>query len=315
MSYDDSHAVSTRVRRLTSVLILNVAIVVGEFVAGIVAGSLGLLADAAHNLTDVAGIVLALIAVRWARRAPNERRSFGYHRGTVLAAQANAAMILAATALISYESIRRLMAPTDVQGGVVVIVAALAFIANAGSALFLRDRGNDVNMRAALLHMAADAGASLGVVVGGAVILATGGFEWLDPAISLGIGAIIGWQAIGLVGETTSLLLESTPDGIDVDHVTKTMLAVPGVEDVHDLHIWSLSSEVRALSAHVILDGHPTLEEAQVVGTAVKAAVSEPFAIAHATLELECEGCVDDGTWCAMGDVRPTADTHVGHAH
>jgi len=305
----------SRERRLLVVLLLNVVIVVGEAAAGFVAGSLGLIADAAHNLTDVAGIALALLAVRFATRAPTERRSFGYHRGQVLAAQANAAMILAATALIAFEAIRRLANPSDVRGGIVVLVATVALVANAGSALLLRERGNDLNMRAALLHMSADAGASVGVIIGGAVITVTGSFEWIDPVISLLIGVIIGWQAMKLVGETASLLLESTPRGLDVDDVLQTMLAVPGVEDVHDLHVWSLSSEVHALSAHVIVDGHPTLEQAQAVGTAIKAAVSAPFSIAHATLELECEGCVDDEAWCAMNDVQPDHDRHVGHHH
>lgn len=305
----------TRERRLLIVLILNVMIVVGEATAGFVSGSLGLVADAAHNLTDVAGVALALIAVRWAKRAPTERRSFGYHRGQVLAAQANAAMILAATALIGFEAIRRLGDPGEVEGAIVVVVATIALVANAGSALLLRERGNDVNMRAALLHMAADAGASVGVIIGGAVIAITGAYEWVDPMISLLIGVVIGWQAIRLVVETTNLLLESTPQGVDVDDIVRSMLAVPGVEDVHDLHVWSLSSDVHAMSAHVILDGHPTLEEAQVVGTRVKAAVSAPFGISHATLELECEGCVDDGTWCAMNDVDTDHGAHVGHHH
>lgn len=304
-----------RERRLLVVLALNVTIVVGESVAGVLSGSLGLLADAAHNLTDVAGVALALVAVRFARRAPTGRRSYGYHRGTVLAAQANAALILAATALITYEGIRRLIHPSSVEGLPVVIVATVALAANAGSALLLRDKGNDVNMRAALLHMAADAGASVGVIIGGAVILATGGFEWIDPVVSIGIGLIIGWQAVKLIVETSNLLLESTPEGVDVDALERTMVGVPRVEAVHDLHVWSLSSEVRAMSAHVILEGHPTLEEAQVVGTAIKASVSGPYRIAHATFELECEGCVDDGAWCAMTDVEPAADAHAGHAH
>lgn len=304
-----------RERRLLGVLALNVTIVAGEAVAGVISGSLGLLTDAAHNLTDVAGVALALVAVRWARRRPTGRRSYGYHRGTVLAAQANAALILAATALIGYEGIRRLLNPTEVDGLPVVIVATIALLANAGSAVLLRDKDNDVNMRAAVLHMGADAGASLGVVIGGAVILATGGFEWIDPAISIGIGLLIGWQAVKLVVETANLLLESTPEGFDVDELERAMVAVSGVEAVHDVHVWSLSSEVHAMSAHVILEGHPTLQEAQTVGTAIKTAVSAPYRIAHATFELECEGCVDDGEWCAMTDLEPTSNAHAAHAH
>lgn len=304
-----------RERRLIVVLALNVVVVVGEAAAGVISGSLGLLADAAHNLTDVGGVVLALVAVRWARRAPTERRSFGYHRGTVLAAQANAAMVLAATALIGFEGVRRLLHPTSVEGLPVVIVATIALLANAGSVLLLRDESNDVNMRAALLHMVADAGASVGVIVGGAVILVTGRFERIDPVISIAIGVIIAWQAVKLVTETANLLLESTPEGLDVVRLEQTMVSVVGVEAVHDLHVWSLSSDVRAMSAHVILDGHPTLEEAQLVGTAIKSAIAQPYRIAHATLELECEGCVDNGEWCAMNDLEPNQETHVGHNH
>ena len=321
MSADhDDHEVSvssseTRERRLRFVLLLNIVIVLGEATAGIVSGSLGLLADAAHNLTDVGGVALALVAVRWAKRAPTDRRSFGYHRGTVLAAQANATSILITTGLITYEGIRRLSDPGSIEGLVVVIVAGIALVANTGSALLLHEKDtDDVNMRAALLHMAADAGASVGVVIGGALILATGRFELVDPIVSLAIGALIGWQGIKLLRSTADLLLESTPKGLDPNDISERIRAVAGVEDVHDLHVWSLSSEVRALSAHVIIEGHPSLEDAQAVGTAVKAAVSGPYRIAHATLELECEGCVDDGSWCAMNDVRPDL-AHAGHAH
>lgn len=298
------------------VLLLNVVIVVGEATAGIIAHSIGLLADAGHNLTDVGGVALALVAVRWARRAPTKRRSFGFHRGTVLAAQANAATILAATALITYESIRRLISPEPVEGLIVIVVAAIALVANTGSALLLREKEDDLNMRAALLHMAADAGASLGVVFGGAIILITGRFDRVDPIVSLLIGVLIAWQAWRLLRSTGDVLLESTPKGLDANDVRTAMRAVEGVEDVHDLHIWSLSSEVRALSAHVLLDGHPSVEEAQAIGTAVKAALSGPYRIAHATLEFECEGCVDDGSWCAIDGLDvPAGGGHAGHAH
>ena len=304
-----------RERRLIIVLVLNLAIVAGEAIAGILAGSLGLLADAAHNLTDVAGVALALVAIRWARRAPTGRRSFGYHRGTVLAAQANAASILAVTILILFEGARRVARPEPVEGLIVVIVAGIALVANTGSALLLREREDDLNMRAALLHMAADAGASLGVLIGGAVILATGGFDWVDPVVSMLIGLLIGWQAWRLLRAASDVLLESTPTGLDPDDVASTIVAVEGVEGVHDLHMWSLSSEVRALSAHVTLTGHPTLEEAQEVGSRIKAEMAGTYRIAHATLELECEECVDDGSWCAIAELDLSPPSHHGHDH
>ena len=290
----------TRDRRLQIALILNLAIVAAQAISGWTAHSLGLLADAGHNLTDVAGLGLALVAVRWARRPPTERRSYGYHRGTILSAQANAAAIVAITALIAFEAVRRLLHPVAVRGGIVLAVALVAIVFNVAAALVLRERSHDLNMRAAMLHVGADAVASMGVGVAGIVIVATGRFYWLDPTASLVIGAMIVWQAWKLMRSAADVLLESTPAGLDTSTVSHIMVSVPGVETVHDLHIWSLSSEVRALSAHLVLAGHPTLEEAQVVGTEVKRAVSGPFRIAHATLELECESCVDDGSWCAV---------------
>jgi cobalt-zinc-cadmium efflux system protein len=311
--------------RLQLALGLNVVIVVVQIVLGIAAHSLGLLADAGHNLTDVAAVAASLAAVRWALRRPTTERSFGYHRGTILAALFNAASILAITVFIFYEGVVRLFDPQPVSGGTVLVVAGVAAVVNTMAALAVREHSHghphgaeaglgaatDLNMRSAMLHMISDALASLGVAVAGAVIVVTGGNFWVDPAVSLGIGALIAWQAWRLMRQAAEVLLESTPTGLDSEVLQQAMASVDGVETVHDLHEWSLSSEVRALSAHLVLAGHPSLEEAQVVGTAVKRAISRPFAIAHATLELECESCVDDGTWCAM-DLAPGRDD-CGH--
>ncbi|HEX3621097.1 MAG TPA: cation diffusion facilitator family transporter [Acidimicrobiales bacterium] len=302
----------TRSRRLAIALALNVALVVAQVVFGLLARSLGLLADAGHNLSDVAAVMASLVAVRWARRAPTATRSFGYHRGTILAALANAAMIIAVSGWIAFEGIRRLGAPQPVRGGVVLAVALVAFAANALAALVLRDGGTDLNMRAALLHMAGDAAASLGVAAAGLVILATGRFLWLDPAMSMAIGGLIAVEAVQLVRQATEVLLESTPNDVNLRQLTATIGDVDGVETVHDLHVWSLSSEVRALSAHVVLAGHPSLEQAQVVGDRIKRAVAAPFAIAHSTLELECEPCGGEAPGpCGMAEV-PTGAGAVG---
>jgi len=303
----------TRSRRLGIALALNVALVAGQVIFGLIAHSLGLLADAGHNLSDVAAVVVSLVAVRWARRAPTAERSYGHHRGTILAALINAAMILAVTGVILYEGFRRLAHPHPVQAGLVVAVALAAFAINAGAALALREKGSDLNMHSALLHMTGDAAASLGVAVAGLVILMTGRFLWLDPVMSMGIGVLIAVEAFQLVRQAAEVLLESTPRDVDLDRLTATMSTVEGVETVHDLHVWSLSSEVRALSAHLVLAGHPSLEEAQVVGDRVKSAVSTPFAIAHSTLELECEPCADaHGGPCGMdaGVITPYVGGH-----
>lgn len=305
----------SRSARLGFALALNAALIVAQVGFGLVGRSLGLLADAGHNLSDVAALVTSLVAVHWARRAPTAERSFGYHRGTILAALANAALVLAVTGLIVYEGVHRLGSPEPVRGGVVVVVALAAFVVNAGAALAMRERAFDLNMRAALLHMAGDAAASLGVAAAGLVILLTGRFLWVDPVVSMAIGVLIAVEAFQLVRQAAEVLLESTPKDVDLRELTVAMGGVDGVETVHDLHVWSLSSEVRALSAHVVLAGHPSLEAAQVVGERVKAAVAKPFAIAHSTLELECEPCAGDRPGPCGMDSEAALGARAGHRH
>jgi cobalt-zinc-cadmium efflux system protein len=299
----------TRSTRLGIALGLNVALVAAQVIFGLVAHSLGLLSDAGHNLTDVAAVVTSLVAVRYARRGPTTARSYGYHRSTILAALANSAAIMAVTIAIVYEAVHRFSHPGHVRGGLVVVVALVAFALNAGAGLVLHEHGShDLNMRAALVHMAGDALASLGVAAAGVVILITGRFFWLDPAVSVGIALLIAVEAYRLVRQAADVLLESTPRDLDIRQLSETIADVDGVDAVHDLHVWSLSSEVRALSAHVVLSGHPTLEDAQVVGERVKRTIREPFAIVHATLELECESCFDGpDDPCAMDPARLVA--------
>lgn len=300
-----------RERRLMVALVLNSGIVVAQVIFGFVAHSLGLLADAGHNLTDVAAIFVSLLAVRWARRRATAQHSFGYHRATILAALANAASILVVTVFIVYEGVRRVLEPEPVAGGVVVIVALFAAAANLAAVLAVRETHaghghvSDLNVRSAMIHLIGDTAASIGVAIAGAIILTTGGAYWLDPLVSIGIAVLIAHQAWKLLRETIDVLLEGTPDGVDVDEVTGAIAAMDGVEQVHDLHVWSLSSEVRALSAHLVLDGHPSLEQAQAVAATVKQAIAPRFAIAHATFELECENCSPVGDWCAIDDNDP----------
>jgi cobalt-zinc-cadmium efflux system protein len=304
----------TRERRLWVAVALNLVIVVVQVVGGVVSGSLGLLADAGHNVADVAAVALSLVAVRLTRRPATPQRSFGWHRSTILAAQANAAAILAVTALVAFEAVVRLRAPGPVDGGLVVVVAALGLVGNATAALVLhRDHGHDLGVRSALLHTVGDAAASAGVLVAGGVIALTAGTYWLDPAVSLVVAAVIAWRGVKLLGETARVLLEETPAGLDAVALAAAMAEVDGVESVHDLHVWSLSSDLRALAAHLVLEGHPSLEDAQVVGDRVRRRLAA-FAIAHATLELECEACADpDDDPCGV-------DAHArvvlaGHAH
>jgi cobalt-zinc-cadmium efflux system protein len=293
--------------RLAVALLLNLGIVAAQAVAGFGAHSVGLLADAGHNLVDGAGLGLSLLAVYMTRRPPTPERSFGYHRSTVLAAQANAGAICVITVLVVAESVHRFFSPQPVQGGPMVVVAGVALVVDGIAAVVLWDRSSrdTFTVRTAVLHMGGDALASLGVVVAGLVILVTGRFAWLDPAVGLGIAALIAWGAVGLLRSTTDVLLESAPYGLDVADLERAMAEVRGIDGVHDLHVWSLSAEIRALSAHLVLSGHPTLEEAQATGVEVRRAIADGFRIAHATLELECETCSDNVSGCAMEELPP----------
>jgi len=297
------HTVS-RSRRLGITLVLNLALAGAQLAGGLVAHSIGLLSDAGHDVTDIAGLAVSLVAVRWALRPRSPERSFGYHRGQILAALANAAVIAAVTVVVVVETVIRFVHPHPVQGDLVVGIAAVAFVVNGAAVLVVREHGTDLNMRSAALHMAGDALGSLAVLGAGAVLVVAPSLEWVDPTASLVVAAIIVVEAYRLLRASVDVLLESAPADVDLAKLTATMHDVAGVADVHDLHVWSLSSEVRALSAHVVLSGHPTLEEAQVVGERVKTAIGGPFAIAHSTLELECEPCTDeDDDPCLMETV------------
>jgi len=295
-----------RSRRLAVSLVLNSGLVVALVVFGVRAHSSGLLADAGHDAVDVGALVLSLVAVRAALRPPSAARSYGNHRATILAALANAVLIAAVTVLIVVNSVHRLLHPVAVHAGVVVVVASVALAVNGAAALILRDRSNDLNMHSAVLHMAGDALASLAVVAGAAILLVAPSALWLDPTSALVVAAVIAWQAVGVLRDSVAVLLESTPSDVDLDLLVATMGRVPGVGEVHDLHVWSLSSDLRVLSAHLVLTGHPTLEEAQVVGEAVKQAIARTYGIAHSTLELECERCLDvESDPCRMESAEP----------
>jgi cobalt-zinc-cadmium efflux system protein len=202
-------------------------------------------------------------------------------------------------------AVDRLLHPHSVHGGVVVAVAGASLVVNAIAALVLRERGADLNMRASAFHMVSDALASLAVVVAGVLILTDPGLRWADPLSSLAVAGLILVGAYRLLRASVDVLLESAPADVDVGALSTSMGADPGVAEVHDLHVWSLSSEVRALSAHIVLTGHPTLEEAQAIGDRVKSGLAAPYGIAHATLELECERCAEGEIDPCLMDALP----------
>ncbi len=297
----------TRSRRLVLALVIDLVLVVAEAIGGLLAHSSGLIATAGHDLADAAALGLALVVTRLALRPATASRSFGYHRATILAALANAtAIVIVGLGVVALAAFR-LAAPEHVRGLVVIAFAGAGLLGNSAAAVVLSDHSHDLNFRAVALHFGGDAAAALGIIAAGAVILATGRFETLDPAVALLITVLIGAKAWKLVRASLEVLLESTPADLDVAALAAAISASEGVTAVHDLHCWSLSSDVRALSAHLVLDGHPSLEEAQVVGERVKSCIAQRFNVAHATLEMECEPCAEDvADSCAVDPVsRP----------
>ena len=266
-------------------LIVNLAFVACEFGAGLYSGSTALLADAGHNLSDVLGLAMAGGAAVLARRAAGKQLTYGFGKATILAALANALLLIFACGAIAFEAVQRLTDPAPVQSGVVMIVAGIGFVINLGTALlFMRDQHSDLNARGAYLHMMADAGVSIGVVVAGAAIMFTG-WSIIDPLVSVVIVAVILWSTWGLLKDSVGLAMDAAPGSVDVAAVREALDALPGVRAVHDLHVWNLSTTSTALTAHLVHDrGDPRalLMEAQ-------ALVKSKFAIGHTTLQLETD--------------------------
>lgn len=264
-------------------LIVNLAFVAIEFGAGVFSGSTALMADAGHNLSDVLGLAMAGGAAWLARRAAGPGKTYGYGKATVLAALANAILLIFACGAIAFEAVRRLAEPAPVMSGLIMAVAGIGFVINLGTALlFMRDQHSDLNARGAYLHMMADAAVSIGVVVAGGVIWLSG-WSIVDPLVSLVIVAVILIGTWGLLKDSLNLALDAAPAGMDVEAVRAGLLGLPGVSAVHDLHVWGLSTTRAALTAHLVhdrADGAALLAEAHEL-------IRARFGIGHATLQLE----------------------------
>ncbi len=263
---------------------LNLAFVAVELVAGFAADSLALLADAGHNAGDVVGLLLAWGAGVIARRPPTARFTWGFRRTTIFAALANASLLLAACGAIGWEAVRRLLAPEPVAGPTVIAVAAVGTVVNAVTAVMLhRGGGCDLNVRGAFLHMVADAAVSVGVVVAGLAILATG-WLWLDPAASLAVTAVIAVGAWSLLRESLELALDATPRAIDPARILDELGSVDGVTDVHDLHVWSPGTSDVSATVHLVV---PDLAAHDRVLAEAGRILAEQFGIGHTTVQLE----------------------------
>ncbi|MFL5269351.1 MAG: cation diffusion facilitator family transporter [Stellaceae bacterium] len=262
---------------------LNLAYLGGEAVAGILSGSLALLADAGHNISDVLGLSLSWGAAVLSRRQPSSRFTYGLRRSSILAALGNATILLVVTGGIAWEAISRITHPMPVASGIVIVVAAVGIFVNGGTALLFASDGGDLNVKSAFLHLAADALVTGGVVVAGIAIWLTG-WTRLDPLVSLVLSAVIIYGTWGLLKNALGLALDAVPEGVDATAVRAHLLALPGVTGLHDLHIWGMSTTETALTCHLIMPGgHP--------GDAVLGGVAEQlhqsFGIQHATIQIE----------------------------
>jgi cation diffusion facilitator family transporter len=296
---------SARRRALALALGANAVLFVVQLVAALAFGSLALLADTAHLATDVVALSLAMVALMLSARPASGRTTYGWERAEVLAALINAVMLVAASGWIIWEAVHRFSSPETINGPAVAIVGGLGLLVNAGSAVAIaRVSGQNLNLRGAFLHLASDAVGSLGVIVAGITVALTDA-TWIDPAISLAITALVLVATFSLVRDAASVLLERAPRGVDTTAIEAALGSQPEVEAVHHLHVWSLGSESAALSAHVVLQGEPSLHDAQLVGNRLRELVQERFGIEHATIELECHDCAD-----TVHQSEPTATPH-----
>lgn len=263
---------------------LNLGFVAAETVFGFIANSMALLADAGHNLSDVLGLVVAWAGAIMARRASSPRFTYGFKKAPILAALANSLFLLIAVGAIGAEAIRRLFHPSTTEGGTVIIVAAIGIVINGLTALlFARGREHDINIRGAYLHMAADAAVSAAVVFAGLVIVWTSQ-RWVDPVMSLAVAAVILWSSVGLLKESVWMSLAGVPSGIDADVVEAELAELDGVETVHDLHIWPLSTTETALTAHLVA---PHIASTDELLQAARRMLHDRFRIEHCTLQIE----------------------------
>ena len=256
-AHGHSHAPKDFGRAFLIGIILNTGFVIIEAVYGWISGSMALIADAGHNLSDVLALLLAWGASAAAKRPPTQRFTYGFKSSTILAALANAGLLLIAIGAILFETLRRVAEPAPVQGETMAIVAGIGILVNAGTAaLFLKGQ-DDINIRGAFLHMAADALVSLGVVIAGLAILWTGE-RWIDPAVSIAIVLVIAWGTWGLLKDSVAMSLLAVPKTVSESEVRAYLSGLPGVEAVHDLHIWPMSTTETALTAHLVMpEGHP----------------------------------------------------------
>ena len=300
MSRAGAHDHATQGAPLRTALACTLGLALLEVAGGIVAHSLALLSDAAHVFMDAIALGIAVVAAVQSRRPATARQSYGFARFEILAALVNGMLLLAITALIAVEAVRRFGAPVVPQGNIMAAVAGIGLVINLGiGAALLRSARENLNVKAALFHVGSDAIGAFAVAVGGFIVLATRA-SWVDPAISLFVAAIIVIGVVRIVREAADVLLESAPEHAAIPIVRERLRALPGVVDVHDLHVWTIGSAEHVLSAHVLLQGK-RISEATAILREIESRARDEFAIHHVTVQFECESCAaDDRVVCTQ---------------
>jgi cobalt-zinc-cadmium efflux system protein len=298
-----------RVLRLS--LIATLAYVVLTLVAGLRAHSLALVSEAGHNASDALALLLSFVAVHFQGRPATDRKTFGYQRAGVLAAFLNAMTLIVISVWIGVEAIHRLSEPVHPQPSLMMLVAAAGVVMNGVIAAMLWRCSRDVNLRSVFIHMLGDTLSTAAVIVGGAAILFTG-MTWIDPVLSLGIAALILWSSVAIVRETLNILLEGTPRGLSLMQIRSTLEEIEGVEDVHDLHVWSLGSQTHALASHVTIADIPPSESARILEQ-INGRLRDNFHIHHTTIQFEHVEC-EVAHGCAP-PIEISDHHHPGHTH
>jgi cobalt-zinc-cadmium efflux system protein len=287
----DSHQETTsNYRRLQITLAIVLAIMVVEILGGVFSGSLALLGDAGHMLVDALALGLSLLAIRAARRPATTTRTFGYHRAEILAALANGVILFLVSAYIFYEAYHRFTQPQPLKTPLMLTIAVIGLFANLGGVLLLnRGSRRSLNVRAAFWHVLGDTISSVGVIIAGMVILLTHTYL-ADPIAAIIIGIIILWGAVKIVRESADILLEAAPKDVETSEVVDFVQQIPGVNEVHDIHIWTITSDIYALSAHLVIDDQMVSRSMEIVKTA-RQELAKRYNISHTTLQLECQSC------------------------
>lgn len=304
VSYTHSHLgdlTQQTTTRLALALGLTLAFVVVEVIAGLWANSLALLTDAAHNFTDVIALALSWYALRLTTQPANAGKTFGYHRAGILVALVNSTTLVLIALGIFYEAYQRFLTPPEVKAPLLIGVGLVAFLINLGTAwLVKRGSEHDLNLQSAFLHLMGDVISTIGAVLAGIAIALTG-LNWLDPLVSIFMGFLILWNAWGILRESVNILLESTPGNIDMSEMVRDLLSVKGIRGIHDLHVWSITQSLRALSAHVVTDDI-SISTGTVIQRQINETLYHKYGIAHATLQLECVGCEPDLLYCNIAE-------------